>query len=99
MQIIQLSPYSRNVPKFEASVTVSRELGNAAILSWVVYPKLDQNPCGNPWIAVSAGAPASPNANPTARQPTIAEIIPRLQKARGGRRFFECRQPEGPRAS
>ena len=36
MQMTQLSPYSRKVPKLEASVTVSSEFGSAAILSWVV---------------------------------------------------------------
>ena len=36
MQMMQLSAYSRNVPKFEASVTVSNEFGSAAILSCVV---------------------------------------------------------------
>ncbi len=36
MQMTQLNPYSRNVPKFDASVTVSSEFGSAAILSWVV---------------------------------------------------------------
>ena len=36
MQMTQLSTYSRNVPKFEASVTVSSELGSAAILSCVM---------------------------------------------------------------
>ncbi len=47
MQMMQLSMYSRNVPKFEANVIVSREFGSAAILSCVMYPKLDQKPCGN----------------------------------------------------
>src|SRR6266700_3364361 len=81
-QVTQLSPYSRNVPKFEASVTVRREFGRAAILSWVVYPKLDQKPCGNAWMAASAGAPASPNAITTATQPITAEIAANVQMAR-----------------
>ena len=36
MQMTQLSPYSRKVPKFDASVTVSSEFGIAAIPSCVV---------------------------------------------------------------
>src|SRR5437773_11798938 len=81
-QVKQLSPYSRNVPTFEASVIVRSEFGRAAILSWVVYPKLDQKPCGNAWMAASAGAPASPNAITTATQPITAEIAANVQMAR-----------------
>src|ERR1039457_5862141 len=51
--MMQLSPYSRNVPKFEARVMVSRELGRAAMPSCVVYPKLDQKPCGRAFMATS----------------------------------------------
>ena len=49
------------MPKFDANVIVSNEFGSAAILSCVLYPKLESNPCGSAWIAESAGAPASPN--------------------------------------
>src|SRR2546430_10691215 len=80
-QVTQLSPYSKNVPKFEASVTVRKELGRAAILSWVEYPKLDQKPCGNAWIAASAGALPSPKNITTVRQPNIAEIAARDRKS------------------
>src|ERR1019366_9963776 len=92
--MMQLNPYSRKVPKFDANVTVSSELGMAAIPSCVVYPKLDQKPCGSDLMAASAGAPASPNANITPRQPTTAEIAASVQMARCGVRFFECSRPK-----
>src|SRR6266568_7886013 len=83
-QVTQLNPYSKNVPKFEASVTVRKELGRAAILLWVVYPKLDQKPCGSAWIAASGGALPSPKNITTVRQPNIAEIAASVQMARWG---------------
>src|SRR5271157_3455003 len=94
MQMTQLSPYSRKVPKFDANVTVSSELGMAAIPAFVVYPKLDQKPCGSALMAVSAGAPASPKAIITPTQPTTAEIAANVQMARCGVRFFECSRPK-----
>src|SRR6266852_6380933 len=94
MQVTQLSIYRRNVPKLEASVTVSSELGSAAIASCVVYPKLDQNPGGKALIAASCGAPASPNAITTATQPTSAEIAASVQMARCGVRLLECSRPK-----
>ena len=39
MQVTQLSMYSRNVPKFDARVIVSKLLGNFAIVSWVKVPE------------------------------------------------------------
>src|SRR5579872_1689886 len=94
MQMTQLSAYSRNVPKFEASVTVISELGSAAIVSWEKYPKLDQKPCGSALITVSGGAPLSPKTIRTPMQPTTAEIPANAQIARCGVRFLECSRPK-----
>ena len=94
MQVTQLNMYNRNVPKFEARVIVVNVLGRAAILSWLRYPKLDQNPCGKAWIAASVGAHASPNTISSAIQPVIAEITARVQMARCGLRFFACSIPK-----
>src|SRR5208283_2612312 len=99
MQVAQLSAYKRSVPKFEASVIASSELGSAAILSCVEYPKLDQNPCGSALIAASVGAPASPNAVSTAMQPITAEMIANVQIARCGVRFLPCNMPKCSGAS
>src|SRR6516225_11565438 len=93
MQVTQLSMYSRNVPKFEANVIVRKEFGSAAILSWVVYPKLDQKPWGSACIAVSAGAAPSPKNTTTVRHPMIADIKASIQMARWGVRFVECSMP------
>src|ERR1019366_8702436 len=93
MQMIQLRAYSRNVPKFEARVTVSSEFGRAAILSWVVYPRLDHMLCGKACIAASVGAPASPNTAKTPIQPITAEMIASVQMARWGLRFFAWSMP------
>src|SRR5208283_1805589 len=99
MQVAQLNAYKRNVPKLEASVTVSSELGSAAILSCVVYPKLDQKPCGRAWIALSAGAAAPPNTASTPMQPITAEMVASVQMARCGVRFFEFNMPNFSGAS
>ena len=40
----QLSAYRMNVPKLDVRVMVSSELGIAASLSCVVYPKLEKMP-------------------------------------------------------
>src|ERR1700676_1555896 len=93
MQVMQLSMYRRNVPKFEASVVVRNVFGNAAILSWGVYPKLDQKPCGNAAIAASEGAPPSPKNTATVTHPTTAEMIASVQMALCGVRFLECNAP------
>ena len=68
-------PIQQEGAEIRRQVTVSSELGMAAIPSCVVYPKLDQKPCGSDLMAASAGAPASPNAIITPRQPTTAEIV------------------------
>src|SRR5450755_2490039 len=98
-QMMQLRPYNRNVPKLEANVIVRSVLGMAANLSWLEYPKLDQKPCGRAWIAASVGAPASPNMNTRARQPTTAEMAASVQIARCGLRFSECSMPKCSGAS
>src|SRR5271157_3153179 len=94
MQMMQLKPYRRKVPKFDASVMVSKLLGSAANLSCEKYPKLEKNPCGKAWITASAGAPASPNTATKAMQPNTAEIVARVQMARCGERFLEWRMPK-----
>src|ERR1700674_3666866 len=94
MQVKQLNIYSRNVPKFEASVMVRRELGRAAIASCPIYPKLDQNPCGSALMVASERAGPSPNGTATARQPTNAEIVARVQMARCGVKLLECSNPK-----
>src|SRR5438067_11734561 len=93
MQVTQLSMKSRKVPKFEAKVMVRNEFGRAAILSWVRYPKLDKKPCGNSWIAESAGAAPSPKYITTVMQPTMADMVANVQMARCGVRFRECSIP------
>src|ERR1019366_3678946 len=90
MQVMQLNMYSKNVPKFEANVMVRNEFGSEAILSCVKYPKLDQKPCGNAWIAASAGAAPSPKYITTVMQPTTAEITASNQMARCGVAFSAC---------
>src|SRR6516165_11156954 len=99
MQIKLLSPYNKKVPKFEARVTVSRELGSAAILSWLRYPKVDQKPCGKAWIVASVGALASPNTISSEIQPSAAEITASVQMARCGVRFLVCSTPRFPDSS
>ena len=94
MHVTQLNIYSRKVPKFDASVIVSSELGSAAILSWLIYPKLDQNPCGNALMVASVRAGPSPNGIATATQPITAEIAANVQMARCGVRFSECSMPK-----
>src|ERR1035441_9052738 len=96
--MMQLSPYSRKVPKFDASVMVSRELGMAAMASCVVYPKLDQKPGGRALIVASVSAPASPNGMITATHPITAEIAAKTQMARCGLRFLACSSPKYPRS-
>src|SRR5581483_6554034 len=93
-QVTQLSMYSRNVPKFDARVIVNSEFGSAAILSWVLYPKLEKKPCGRVLIVASVGAVASPNTMFTYRHPTTPEIAASVQMARCGVRFFECSMPK-----
>ena len=73
---------------------VSSEFGSAAILSWVVYPKLDQKPCGSACMVASVGAPASPNNITSETTPTTAEIVANVQMARWGVRFFEWSSPK-----
>src|ERR1700681_4814569 len=97
--MMQLSAYSRKVPKFDASVMVSRLLGNEAMVSWLGYPKLDQNPCGSALMAVSARGGPSPNSITTEIQPTTAEIVASVQMARCGVRFSECSIPKCPGTS
>src|ERR1035437_1455846 len=94
MQITQLKAYRTKVPKFEASVMVSKLLGSAASLSCERYPKLDQNPCGKAAMTESAGALASPNTVARARQPNTAELPAKVQMARCGERFLSCRSPK-----
>src|ERR1035437_49321 len=99
MQVRQLSMYSKNVPKLEASVVSRKVFGNAAILSCVVYPKLDQKPCGNALMAESAGAAPSPKNTATVMHPTTAEMAANVQMARCGVRFLECSMPKCSGAS
>src|SRR6185312_8651970 len=94
MQMTQLRAYSKKVPKFDASVMVSSELGVAAICAGDIYPKLDQNPCGRLWSVAALKAPASPNKFDTVRQPSTAEIPASVQMARCGVRFFLCSRPK-----
>src|ERR1039458_5391944 len=94
MQVRQLSMYSKNVPKFEASVIVRKVFGNAAILSWGVYPKLDQKPCGKACMAESVGAAPLPKNTSTVMHPTTAEMTASVQIALCGVRFLECRRPK-----
>src|SRR5579872_991256 len=95
MQIRQLNPYSMNVPKLEASVMVSKELGMAAILSWLpANHTVDQKPCGSVAMEVSAIAEESPK---TISNPTTAitiEMIASVQMARWGLRFLEWSMPK-----
>src|SRR5260370_41617477 len=94
MQVTQLSMYSKNVPKFEASVIVRKVFGNAAILSWVVYPKLDQKPCGKAWMAESAGGAPLPKKTIPVIHPTTAEMTATVQMALFGVRVLECSMPK-----
>src|ERR1035438_9240370 len=93
MQVTQLSEYSTNVPKLEASVTVRNEFGRAAILSCEKYPKLDQKPCGRALTVASVRAPASPKRLLTVMHPTTAEITASVQMARCGVRLRLCSSP------
>src|SRR5712671_2634671 len=94
MQMKQLSIYNRNVPKLEASVTVSSVLGSAAMASCDIYPTLENNPCGRALMAESCRAPESPNGTSTATTPTTAEIAASVQMARCGVRVSECSRPK-----
>src|ERR1035437_4412717 len=94
MQVAQLSIYNRNVPKLDASVTVSNVLGSAAIASCDMYPTLENSPCGSPLMAVSARAPESPNGTSTATTPTTAEMAASVQMARCGVKVSECSMPK-----
>src|SRR5664279_3719775 len=93
MQVRQLNAYNTKVPKLEASVTVSREFGRAAMVSCDRYPKLDQKPCGRALIVASDRAPALPNRLLTVAHPTTAEITASIQMARCGVRFCACSAP------
>src|ERR1019366_10175922 len=72
MQVMQLSMYNKKVPKLDARVIVRNVFGRAAILSWVVYPKLDQKPRGIAAMEASVGAKPSPKYTSTVIEPTMA---------------------------
>jgi len=85
MQMMQLSMYSTNVPKFEASTIMVKVLGKAAMWSCVVANQtLEKSPCGRVAIEASAIAEESPNTIKSAMQPMIAEMTARVQMARWG---------------
>src|SRR5260370_22907421 len=96
MQMTQLSMYSRNVPKLEASTIMVNVFGRAASRAWeVANHTVDHRPWGSAAIAasLSEAAPASPNTTNRAMQPITMEMMASAQIARWGLRFFSWSMP------